>query len=78
MKWRFGFLMCCAIVVILAGATVASGREVPLVCCESPTACDAGQTCCDAEVVGTGACDPEFRNYCMEVCKRVAFTPDPR
>jgi hypothetical protein len=78
MKWRFGFLLCCAVLISLAGATVASSQEVALICCQSTGSCPGGQLCCDAESVGLEPCEDSLANYCMEVCKRVAFTSDQR
>ena len=81
MKWRYGFLLCCAALTAMAGATVASGREAPLVCCESASACSEGEVCCDAGALGMDPCDEELGGYCMEKCQRVAgttFTPDQK
>ena len=81
MKWRLGFLLCCAVVVMLAGATVASGREAAAICCESPAGCAEGEKCCDPGGLGTGPCSEELAGFCMEVCKRPAgatFTPDQK
>ena len=79
MKWHCGLLVCCAVLITVAGATVASSQEVALVCCEAAGACPVSQLCCDANIVGLEPCDGDNPNYCMEVCRRVAgatFTPD--
>jgi hypothetical protein len=78
MKWRFGFLLCCGALITLAGGTVASSQEAPWICCESSTSCSGTQSCCSAELLGTAPCDEELTGFCMEVCKRVAFTSDQR
>lgn len=80
MKWRYGFLLCCAALTAMAGATVATTSETPWVCCTSGSACSESETCCSAETLGREPCDPAVPGYCVEVCKRVAgpstFTPD--
>jgi hypothetical protein len=79
MKWRLGFLLCCAALTAMAGATVATSQEVALVCCEETGACPAAQFCCNPDFLGLEPCSESRPNYCMEVCKRVAgatFTPD--
>ena len=79
MKWRYGFLVGCAVLITLAGATVASSQEVALVCCEVSGSCPGSQACCSAVALGMEPCDDNLSNYCMDVCKRVAgatFTPD--
>ena len=83
MKWRYGFLLCCAVLITVTGATVASGREAAAVCCESSTGCAEGEVCCDPGGLGTGPCNEEGQaGYCLEVCKRPGgastFTPDQR
>ncbi len=83
MKWRYGFLLCCAVLIALAGATVASGREVALLCCESSAGCPGEKVCCDPDGIGLDPCDEgTLVGYCMERCTRVAgastFTADQR
>ena len=82
MKWRYGFLACCAIVIALAGAAVASGQEAAWICCESPVGCPGSQTCCDAGSLGMDPCDNDLPSFCMERCIRVAgagtFTADQK
>jgi len=81
MKWRYGFLLVCAALTAMAGATVVSGREAPWICCESATGCGQGEVCCDPDGLGTPPCSEELGGFCMEVCKRPAaptFTPDQK
>ena len=80
MKWRYGFLACCAVLITAASTTIVSSKEVAWLCCETTGSCPAAQLCCDADSVGRDPCDDNNPNYCMDVCKRVAgastFTPD--
>ena len=82
MKWRYGFLVCCAVLIMAAGATVTSGREAAAICCESAAGCPTGQVCCDPEGLGTGPCSEEFLiGYCRETCKvggALTFTADQK
>lgn len=80
MKWRYGFLLCCAALIALAGATTESRSEAPWLCCDSSTACSATELCCDPETLGLDPCNGEAPGYCLEKCKRVAeaFTPDQK
>ena len=82
MKWRIGFLVCCAVAIGLATVTAATSPEVAMICCEAAAGCPGGQVCCDPEVLGTEPCDEELPGYCKETCKRVAgaatFTLDAR
>jgi hypothetical protein len=76
MNWRLGFLLCCAALTAMAATTVANGQEAAWICCESSGSCPGTQLCCDPESLGVLPCSDEAGNYCMEVCKRVGFTPD--
>jgi hypothetical protein len=82
MKWRYGFLVCSAVLITVAGATVASSSETPWICCTSGNDCLASETCCSANTLGQEPCDGDTPGYCVETCKRVAgttnFTPDRR
>lgn len=75
MNWRYGFLLCCAALIAMAGATVVDGREAPSNCCESGSACDGAEVCCPPDVVGRLPCGDDGPGYCQETCVRVAFTP---
>lgn len=80
MKWRLGFLVCCAAVIAVTSVTAQSSSEVPWVCCDSRADCSGSQTCCSASTLGLEPCGGDTPGYCVEVCKRVAgsgtFTPD--
>jgi len=74
MKWRLGFLLCCATLIALAGATAESSPAVPWICCDGSTACPAQELCCDAESLGQDPCSEELAGLCVEKCKRVIGT----
>jgi len=76
MKLRLGFLLCCAVLIGFAGVTAESRPETPWICCDDPSACLSSETCCDGEALGMGSCSEDLGGFCMEKCKRVAFTPD--
>ena len=81
MKWRLGFLLCCTVLITLAGATVTSGREAAAICCEGSAGCQESEVCCDLSGMGVEPCGEELAGYCMEACRRpggVSFTPDQR
>ena len=82
MKWRLGFLLCCAALITLAGASVASSPQPVLICCESSTPCPGSQFCCDPGPLGMDPCDIDLPGFCMEVCRRIVgtatFTANPR
>lgn len=81
MKWRLGFLLCCAILITLASATVATTQEATWICCESSGSCAAGQACCDPRAIGADPCDDDLPGFCMEKCVRIgtdAFSQDPK
>jgi hypothetical protein len=75
MKWRYGLLICCAILITAAGVAAESSLETPWVCCESEAGCGASETCCPPDVVGKPPCGQDNPGYCMDACVR-AFTPD--
>jgi hypothetical protein len=73
MKWRLVFLLCCAALIAMGGASVAISAETPWVCCEGlPGECPSGQVCCDEDFLGKEPCDLEAPGFCMERCIRVA------
>ena len=81
MKWRLGFLVCCAAVIAMAGAAVESRPETPWICCEGSSGCAATEVCCEFDTLGLPACDESAPGYCVEKCRRVmsgTFTPDPQ
>ncbi len=78
MNWRYGFLLCCAALTAMAGASVVEGRETPANCCETGSACGASETCCSPDSIGKPPCGEDGPGYCLDTCVRAAFTPNQK